>query len=137
MLAQIGIDVNLDAKPKAQHFPLINGLGSDFYMLGWGVPTYDSEYIFNFLYHTKGDEYGTWNNTRYSNPKIDEMTRAIAAEVDLEARDAMIAEMWQIVKEDMIYLPVHHQTLNWAMRNEVGAAVNADDTVHVKYFTYN
>ena len=137
MLAQIGVTANLNAQPKAQHFPLINGLGSDFYMLGWGVPTYDSEYIFNFLYHTKGDEFGTWNSTRYSNPKIDEMTRAIAAEVDLEARDAMIAEMWQIVKEDMIYLPVHHQTLNWAMRNEVGAAVNADDTVHVKYFTYN
>ena len=49
MLAQIGVKVQLDAKPKAQHFPLINNLETDFYMLGWGVPTYDSEYIFNFL----------------------------------------------------------------------------------------
>jgi peptide/nickel transport system substrate-binding protein len=49
-------DVNLDAKPKAQHFPLITNGETDFYMLGWGVPTYDSEYIFNFLVHTRGEE---------------------------------------------------------------------------------
>jgi hypothetical protein len=30
MLAQIGIAVNLDAKPKAQHFLPINMLKSDF-----------------------------------------------------------------------------------------------------------
>ena len=65
MLAQIGITVQLDAKPKAQHFPLINKLETDFYMLGWGVPTYDSEYIFNFLVHSKGEKYGSWNGTRF------------------------------------------------------------------------
>jgi peptide/nickel transport system substrate-binding protein len=135
MLARIGVDVNLDAKPKAQHFPLVNGEASDFYMLGWGVPSYDSEYIFNFLYHTKGDLYGTWNGTRYSNPKLDEMTVAIASEVDLEKRDRMIAEMWQMAKEDVVYLPIHHQVLNWAMRDEVGAAVDPDDQVKFKYFT--
>ena len=56
MLAKIGVKVNLDAKPKAQHFPLLSNLETDFYMLGWGVPTYDSEYIFNFLAHTKGEK---------------------------------------------------------------------------------
>ncbi|MFW2543688.1 ABC transporter substrate-binding protein [Primorskyibacter sp. 2E107] len=135
MLAQIGVTVNLNAQPKAQHFPLVNGLTSDFYMLGWGVPSYDSEYIFNFLYHTKEDLYGTWNGTRYSNPKLDEMTKAIAAEVDLEKRDGMIAEMWAMAKADVVYLPIHHQVLNWAMKTGVGAAVDADDQVKVKYFT--
>ncbi|KAA9008840.1 ABC transporter substrate-binding protein [Histidinibacterium aquaticum] len=135
MLAQIGVTVNLNAQPKAQHFPLVNGLESDFYMLGWGVPSYDSEYIFNFLYHTKGDLYGTWNGTRYSNPELDEMTKAIAAEVDLEARDEMIAEMWDMAKADTVYLPIHHQVLNWAMDSDVGAAVDPDDQVKVKYFT--
>lgn len=137
MLAQIGIKVNLEALPKAQHFPLVNGLESNFYMLGWGIPSYDSEYIFNFLYHTKGDLFGTWNGTRYSNEKIDEMTQAIAAEVDLGKRDEMIAEMWQIVKDDVVYLPIHHQVLNWAMDAKVGAAMDSDDQVKVKYFTLN
>ena len=45
MMAQIGIKVNLIARPKAQHFPLIQNKTSDFYMLGWGVPTFDSHYV--------------------------------------------------------------------------------------------
>ncbi|NIZ09330.1 ABC transporter substrate-binding protein [Pseudooceanicola sp. HF7] len=135
MMAQIGVTVNLNAQPKAQHFPLISGVESDFYMLGWGVPSYDSEYIFNFLYHTKGELYGTWNGTHYSNEKLDEMTKAIAAEVDLEKRDAMIDEMWAMAKADAVYLPIHHQVLNWAMKTSVGAAVDADDQVKLKYFS--
>ena len=135
MLAQIGIKVNLEALPKAQHFPLVNGLETDAYMLGWGIPSYDSEYIFNFLYHTKGDLYGTWNGTHYSNERIDELTKAIASEVDIAKRDEMIAEMWQIVKEDVVYLPIHHQVLNWAMDENVGAAIDSDDQAKVKFFT--
>jgi len=134
MLAQIGVQVNLEALPKAQHFPLVTNVESDFYMLGWGIPSYDSEYIFNFLYHTKGDLYGTWNGTRYSNEKLDGMIQAIAAEVDLAKRDAMIAEMWAMAKADVAYIPLHHQVLNWAMKGSVGAKLDSDDQVKVKYF---
>ncbi len=54
MLAKIGIKVNLVAQPRGPHFTLIqkNPPETEFYMLGWGVPTYDSQYIFSFLYHT-------------------------------------------------------------------------------------
>ena len=45
MFAKVGIKVNLDAQPKSIHFKdLQNGL-SDFYMLGWGVPTFDLSLI--------------------------------------------------------------------------------------------
>ena len=137
MLAQIGVTVNLDAKPKAQHFPLINNLETDFYMLGWGVPTYDSEYIFNFLVHTKGEKYGSWNGTRYSNPELDAKIEALASETDLDARNAMIAEIWQVVQNDQLYIPIHHQVLNWGMKSNVGTIVSPDDTAKFKYFTLN
>ncbi|MCL4107699.1 UNVERIFIED_CONTAM: hypothetical protein GTU68_022160 [Idotea baltica] len=137
MMAQIGIDVNLDAKPKAQHFPQINNLETDFYMLGWGVPTYDSEYIFNFLVHTKGDKYGSWNGTRYSDPELDAKIVALASETDLDARNASIAEIWAQVQEDMLYLPIHHQVLNWGMTDRVETIVDPEDQVKFKYFTFN
>ena len=137
MLAQIGITVNLDAKPKAQHFPLIGNLETDFYMLGWGVPTYDSEYIFNFLVHTRGDKYGSWNGTRYSNPEIDTLIVALASETDLEKRNGMIGQIWEAVQEDQLYLPVHHQVLNWGMASEVSSIVAPDDTPKFKYFSAN
>ena len=53
MLGQIGIKVNLVSQSKSLHFPTLQNLKSDFYLLGWGVPTYDSDYIFSFLYHTR------------------------------------------------------------------------------------
>ena len=137
MLGQIGIKVNLDAKPKAQHFPLIGKLETDFYMLGWGVPTYDSEYIFNFLVHTKGDKRGSWNGTRYSNSAIDKKIVSLASQTDLEKRDATIAEIWSQIQQDLLYLPIHHQVLNWGMANKVQTTVSPDDRARFKYFTIN
>ncbi|MEM7438922.1 MAG: ABC transporter substrate-binding protein [Pseudomonadota bacterium] len=135
MLAQIGVVVNLDAKPKAQHFPLISNLTTDFYMLGWGVPTYDSEYIFNFLVHTRGEKYGSWNGTGYSNADLDTKIVALASETDLDKRNAMIGEIWAKVQEDALYIPIHHQVLNWGMKSNVGTIVAPDDTAKFKYFT--
>jgi peptide/nickel transport system substrate-binding protein len=134
MLGQIGITVNLDAKPKAQHFPEIGNLTTDFYMLGWGVPTYDSEYIFNFLMHTKGEKRGSWNGTRYSNADLDAKIVSLASETDLAKRDATIAEIWKQVQEDVLYLPIHHQVLNWGMANKVDTTVSPDDRARFKYF---
>ncbi|WP_106205793.1 ABC transporter substrate-binding protein [Aliiruegeria haliotis] len=137
MMAQIGITVNLDAKPKAQHFPQINNLETDFYMLGWGVPTYDSEYIFNFLVHTKTENRGSWNGTRYSNPDIDAKIVSLASETDLAKRDATIAEIWAAVQDEILYLPIHHQVLNWGMSNKVETVVDPEDVPKFKYFTLN
>ncbi|WP_372424418.1 ABC transporter substrate-binding protein [Salinarimonas chemoclinalis] len=137
MLAQIGVEARLQAMPKSQFFPMVNGLESDFYMLGWGVPSYDSEYIFNFLYHTRTEAYGSWNNTRYSNPELDAMIQGIAQEIDIAKRDGMIADMWEMVKEDVVYIPIHHQVLNWAIKDNYEIDVDPDNQARIKYFAVN
>ncbi|WP_298291329.1 ABC transporter substrate-binding protein [uncultured Litoreibacter sp.] len=137
MFAQIGVTVNLDAKPKAQHFPLLSNYETDFYMLGWGVPTYDSEYIFNFLVHGRDEKYGSWNAVRYNNPDLNAKIQALASNTDLEARNASINEIWQVVQDEALYIPIHHQVLNWGMASKVGTIVAPDDTAKFKYFTLN
>ncbi|WP_187429562.1 Periplasmic dipeptide transport protein [Roseobacter fucihabitans] len=137
MLAQIGITVNLDAKPKAQHFPLLSNLETDFYMLGWGVPTYDSEYVFNFLVHGRDDKYGSWNATRYTNDDLNAKIQSLASNTDLDARDSDIAEIWQVVQDEKIYIPIHHQVLNWGMKSGVDTVVEAEDSPKIKYFKMN
>ena len=134
MLGRIGITVNLDALPKAQHFPLISNLETDFYMLGWGVPTYDSEYIFNFLVHSRGDTYGSWNATRYADLEIDAKIESLASLTDLDRRNATIAEIWDEVQREVLYLPVHHQVLNWGMKTNVETVVDPEDVPKFKYF---
>ncbi|WP_416915616.1 MAG: ABC transporter substrate-binding protein [Roseicyclus sp.] len=137
MLAQIGITVNLSALPRAQHFPLIANLQTDFYLLGWGVPTYDAEYIFNFLYHTLGDGRGSWNGTRYSNPEMDAMIQSLTSNTDLAARNQTIADLFAMAEEDLIYIPIHNQVLNWGVSDAWSTDVDADDSVKFKYFDMN
>ena len=113
MLARIGIDVTLDAQPKSLHFPKIDNRETDFYMGGWGVPTLDSEYVFQFLYYTGR----TSNGTGFSNARVDELTDLMSRELDPEIRNAYIAEAWQIVRDDITFVPLHHQVIVWAMRD--------------------
>jgi peptide/nickel transport system substrate-binding protein len=117
MLGRIGMDVNLVSQTRSLHFPLIENWETDFYLLGWGVPTFDSQYVFDFLVHTREGSYGAFNGTRYSNPELDAKIESLATMTDLEARDAIIAEIWDQVMEDRIFLNVHNQVLAYAMRD--------------------
>ncbi len=135
MLGQIGVNVNLDAKPKAQHFPLITDGKTDFYMLGWGVPTYDSEYIFNFLVHGRESDIGTWNGTGFNNAEVNAKIKTLPSNTNLEQRNADIASIWRVVQDEQLYIPIHHQVLNWGMASNVGISVDPEDKPVVKYFT--
>ena len=129
MLAKIGVKVNLDAIPKAQHFPKIQNRTSDFYMLGWGVPTLDSHYVFSYLL----DGEGSWNATGYSNARVNEITKLIVAETDIEKRTALIGEAWALVKDDMPYVPIHHQVIAWGMSDKLDVPIAADDALRPRF----
>ncbi len=129
MLAKVGVKVNLDAIPKAQHFPKIQKRESDFYMLGWGVPTLDSHYVFSYLLDGKG----SWNATGYDNARVNEITSAITTEIDIDKRTALIGEAWDLVKADIPYVPIHHQVLAWGISDKVEIPISADDAFRPRF----
>jgi peptide/nickel transport system substrate-binding protein len=128
MLGRTGMNVNLVSQSRSLHFPLIERWETDFYLLGWGVPTFDSQYVFDFLVHTREGGRGSFNGTRYSNPELDAMIQSLATMTDLEARDATIAEIWQRVNDERIFLNVHNQLLAYAVRSGVGIEVPPDNS---------
>ncbi|MFD2236952.1 ABC transporter substrate-binding protein [Aureimonas populi] len=127
MLSQIGVNVTLASRPVAQHSPLIQNNETDFYLLGWGVPTFDSAYNFNDLIHTKEGDYGAYNGGLYSNPELDEKIVALGTQTDLAARDAAIAEIWEAVQADRVVLPIHNQVLAYAMKDNLTLAVHPEN----------
>ena len=131
-LAQIGIRVNLVAQPKSDHFALIQDEQSDLYLLGWGVPTFDSEYILSFLYHTKTEKQGAWNGTRYSNSEIDRRIESLSTETDLTKRNETIAMIWRFLQAEMIYVPIHVQTLAYAMKRDLDIPVDISNQPNLK-----
>ncbi|KKC37306.1 peptide ABC transporter substrate-binding protein [Devosia epidermidihirudinis] len=136
MLGQIGIKVTLASRPVAEHSPLVINNQSDFYLLGWGVPTFDSAYVFNDLVHTKTDKHGTYNGGLYSNPELDEKIIALGTETDLDARNASIAEIWAVVKADRVLLPIHNQVLSYAMREGMTLPVHPEDQPRMTTVTF-
>ena len=59
------------------------------------------------------------NVTGYANPRVDELIEKIKTEMVTYARDAYLEEAWQIVTEDVVYLPIRHGVSVFAMRENL------------------
>jgi peptide/nickel transport system substrate-binding protein len=132
-LAQIGIKANLVSQSKSIHFPLIQKSETDFYLLGWGVPTFDSQYIFSFLYHTKTDKVGGWNGLRYSNADLDKQIQSLSTEIDLDKRNTTITKIWEKLQDETLYIPIHIQTLAYAMKGDLEINVDISNQPKLKF----
>tara|TARA_Y100001970_G_scaffold221382_1_gene272067 strand:+ start:3812 stop:5404 length:1593 start_codon:yes stop_codon:yes gene_type:complete len=138
MFAKIGVKVNLDAKTKSQHFSEVkegdaNGMTSDMYMLGWGVPTFDSHYVYSYLFESSG----SWNKVNFKNDRVDELVAAMGVETDLTKRNAMIAEAWDITQDDVTYLPLHHQVVNQASKSNVDVPIRMNNEPLFRFANVN
>ncbi len=129
MLARIGIEVGLDLQPRTRHFPKIQNRETDFYLLGWGTPTLDSAFVLDYLVGAGG----AWNATGFDNLRLDALIAAMTTETDLDRRDAMIAEAWEIVREQAPYAPLHHQVIAWATAPHVEAPICPDDALRPRF----
>jgi peptide/nickel transport system substrate-binding protein len=124
MLARIGIKANLNARSKSVYFKSLQNKEADFYLLGWGVPTLDSHYVFSYLAATPG----SWNFVNFSDKRLDELTDAMEIETDSAKRDAMIAEAWKILKDSNAYIPLHHQVIAWGLKEGLELPIIANDS---------
>ena len=133
MLGKIGVNVNLFAQTKSKHFKELKDNQGDFYMLGWGVPTLDSHYVFHYLYETGA----SWNKVNFSNADVDAAIRVMEGEVDLDKRNAAIAKAWKIVRDDIAYLPLHHQVISWASKSNVNVPIRPNNEPLFRAATVN
>lgn len=115
MLAKIGIKVNLDSQSKALHFPKITGKKTDFYLLGWGYSVLD---VINFFQSILSPE-SPWNGSNFDIPELNRKIELIGQEIDRNKRDAMIREVMEYMVNEQLFLPVHHQIVVSAKRDNV------------------
>ena len=139
MLAQIGIRVKVNAMPRANYFPKIQNLDTSFYMLGWGVPTFDSQYAVQSLLRTRVEKTpdGDYNLGRYSNAKVDAAVDKLKTEVDRKKRAELAREITRLHMDDVGHIPLHFQVIPWAMRSNVKVVHRADNRLTVKWVQIN
>jgi peptide/nickel transport system substrate-binding protein len=110
-LNEVGIAAAANPQPKQIYWSKFDNRESDFWFDTWF--TLDSHFIFVHQYRT-GD---SANASGYSNPRVDALIEKIDREMVTYARDAMIEEVWKIVLDDIVYVPLHHQVQVWAMHD--------------------
>ena len=137
MLAQVNVKVSVNAMPRATYFPKIQNYDTSFYMLGWGVPTFDSQYALESLVRTVVPKTadGDYNLGKYSNPSVDAAVDKLKTEVDPAKRAALAYVASQVHMADFGHIPLHFQVIPWAMRSNVKAIHRADNRLTVKWVT--
>ncbi|MGQ0662913.1 MAG: ABC transporter substrate-binding protein [Pseudomonadota bacterium] len=138
MLAQVGIQARLNAMPRATYFPKIQKYDTSFYLLGWGVPTFDALYTLQSLARTVGQGGdGNFNLGKFSNAKFDALVDQIKTEIDQPKRDRLIAEALKIHNAEVAHLPLHHQVIPWAMRANVEVVHRPDNRLEARWVKIN
>ncbi|MBU4422313.1 MAG: ABC transporter substrate-binding protein, partial [Gammaproteobacteria bacterium] len=129
MWTRIGVKTTLQAAPMSQFVTRVMNNDVSAYLFGWGVATFDALYSLDSLMATKDGKTsaGVYNAGRFSNAELDTKISQIKVEMDPAKRDALLANALKLVKDEYLYLPVHHQIRPWAMRSNVETQHRADD----------
>ena len=64
------------------------------------------------------------NAASYANPRVDELIDTLDTAKVTYARDALIEQIWRIVLDDIVYVPLYHVKWAWAMRDELDLPVD-------------
>jgi peptide/nickel transport system substrate-binding protein len=130
MWSKIGVKAKLRTLPLVTYFPMIQRYEASIYMLGWGVPTFDALYSLQSLVRTVGaGGDGNYNCGRYSNPQMDALVERIKKETDLVNRNDLIEKALLLSHQDVSHLPLHNQTIPWAMKKNVEMVHRADNRI--------
>ena len=139
MLAQVGIEAQLDAMPVQNYWPELRADNFDMYLLGWSPGTFDAEHPIRFLAATPNEEkrLGSWNFGGYSNARIDELLPQIQSEIDDANRQAMLDEAAAILQDEVAYVPMYVQPLVWGARANVELTQRPDNFFILRWVTLN
>jgi peptide/nickel transport system substrate-binding protein len=134
MWAKIGVKARLVATPFATHSQTFQRGESPFYMLGWGVSTYDALYAMQAWGHTRTNGAdGNFNFGKVSDAPLDALIQKIKFEPDVPKRNALIREALLRLRDEFLFIPIHHQIRPWAMKKSVDTMHRSNDYFEARY----
>lgn len=138
MWTRIGVQVELKTQTRSSYFAMVDKGESDVYMLGWAtLPPMDGYSVLSALVHTKGGGLGGNNPNGLSDPRLDQITKSVAVELDEPKRIAMMQQAFQIIRDETFFLPLHQQPVSWAMKRNIEVPVFADEYVRLWFTKVN
>ena len=137
MLAQVGLDVSLNLMPRAVYFgQRLWNRDSTMFLMGFNSPYFDGTYMAETMVMTttEGSE-GIYNYSLNSDLELDAAIREARGTLDVEGRHKKLQAVFRTIKEDVLYAPLHHQVLVYAMKPNVGVKIRPDNWLEIRWVT--
>jgi peptide/nickel transport system substrate-binding protein len=136
MWARIGIRAQVNAIPRAIYFPKTYREDVTLYLIGINSPFLDSIYGAQGVLQTRTPTGGgTSNYGRYSDPEVDRLIEQARTDMNPETRAKTLHQIFQIEKEQIVDIPLHHQVLVYAMRKNITMVQRSDNRVEMRWIT--
>jgi peptide/nickel transport system substrate-binding protein len=137
MLARIGINVGLNAQPKAKYFAKVlatGGYDTSFYLLGWTPASFDAWNVWKNLVACRDKGQGQFNLGGYCSHEVDSVAAQVLVEPDKSKRDDLISSMFRLLEQDVSNIPLHQQPISWGVSKKVKAVQEADNAIRFYLF---
>ncbi len=131
-LARIGIEVTVNAIPKAQFFKEERAANCSFFLLGWTNGNGDGIGTFDHLLHTYDTAKnlgGANTSNAYSNLELDRISEASYGEFDPVKREEMLKQAVRIAMADLPQIPLHFQMDIYAVSEKVAWTPRRDTEI--------
>ncbi len=138
MLAQTGLDVSLNLMPRAVYFgERLWKRDSTMFLMGFNSPFFDGTYMAQTMVMTTEEDSGEgiYNYSMNSDPELDAAIRDARATLDVDGRHRKLQAVYRSIKEDVLYAPLHHQVLVYAMRPNVSVRIRPDNWLEIRWVT--
>ncbi len=131
MLARIGLDIKVEALPKAVYFGKIFPPNAEyaFGLIGVSDPSGDSSGILSAVLQTRepAAKAGMLNAAGYSNPLVDQRVLALKPEFDPAKRAEITQAAMALVAKDLPYVPMFAGSVVAASKKGIAFTVRVDD----------
>jgi peptide/nickel transport system substrate-binding protein len=115
------IKLVLDIQSPEEMMETIAANEDHMFLLGWKFDTSDSSVFLRDFFHSPSQDgtYGSFNIFHYSNPALDKKIEESETEFDMEARLALLQEIFKDISDDMIAIPLFEPKQLYATRADV------------------
>ncbi len=128
MWARIGLNVKVDAMPKAQYFARTPKKEFSACMQGWGDITGDAMFTLKPLFRSLNDKgAGETNYGNFKNAEVDDLIDRADMEMDGKKRQEMINKVIEVIQREVLVIPLHRQVIPWVTRANVSLVHRTDN----------
>jgi peptide/nickel transport system substrate-binding protein len=128
MWARVGLEVKVEAMPKAQYFQRTPKKEFSVCMQGWGDNNRDAMFTLQPVLHSfNGKGMGDSNYGNYKNEELDVLIEKAESEMDATARQGMIKKAVELIQREVLIIPLHRQVVPWVTRANISLVHRSDN----------